>query len=144
MENKYIKKPVYISGKKGEGEMNAMFLVTKSDNGLYHQIPLSVSVHTRLPPNIYKKKRVFLKAFKNILSKWQLTGITLEVFQEFLTAQCPKPQSCFVCSSPALLTQRGQLQGAVLQSVTGLVDHKHVQHNVVLIDVDIGFCIHRV
>lgn len=68
MENKYIKKPAYISGKKGEGEMNAMSLVIKSDYGLYHQIPLSVSVHARLPPNILIKS-VFLKAFKNILSK---------------------------------------------------------------------------
>lgn len=88
------------------------------------------------------KKSVFLKASKYILSKWQL--ITLEVFQEFLTAQCLEPQSCFVCSSPALLTQRGQLQGAVLQGVTGLVDHQHIQHDVVLIDMDIGLCIHRV
>ena len=38
----------------------------------------------------------------------------------------------------------GQLQGAGLQRVPGLVDDQNVQHNVVLIDIDVGLGIYRV
>lgn len=71
MKNKYIKKPVCISGKKERGKWNTMFSVIKSDYGLYNQIEMSVSVHTKLPPNI--QKSTFLKAFKTV-TNWHHFG----------------------------------------------------------------------
>lgn len=39
------------------------------------------------------------------------------------------------------LTQSGQLKGAVLQGITGLVDHQYIQNNIILVDVNVGFSI---
>ena len=42
------------------------------------------------------------------------------------------------------VSEGGQLQCAGLESVPGLVDDQHVQHNVILINIDIRLSIHWV
>ena len=41
-------------------------------------------------------------------------------------------------------TERGELEREVLQRVVGLVDDEHVEHDVVLVDVDVRLGVHRV
>ena len=42
------------------------------------------------------------------------------------------------------VSEGGQLQCAGLESVSGLVDDQHVQHNVILININIRLSIHWV
>lgn len=48
----------------------------------------------------------------------------------------------FLCLKGTTCTKCCQLQGTVLEGVTSLINNQDIQDDVILIDMDISFCVH--